>query len=201
MQIQRADIDSKLITGLKKDNHDSFQKLFEFYSVPLFKFAIGYLKSREITEDLVQEVFLKIWDNRRNIKTNTSFQSYLFTIALNAVRKYFNKLSQQNDYKHQIVIELSNNNYDLDKNLDYESLLDKLDEFITKMPEKRREVFIKKKYEEKSLKEIAEELSITTKTVEYHITEAMKNLKTEFEKLNLNGILFFYLFVESLGNL
>jgi RNA polymerase sigma-70 factor (ECF subfamily) len=201
LQIQRADIDSKLITGLKKDNHDSFQKLFEFYSVPLFKFAIGYLKSREITEDLVQEVFLKIWDNRRNIKTNTSFQSYLFTIALNAVRKYFNKLSQQNDYKHQIVIELSNNNYDLDKNLDYESLLDKLDEFITKMPEKRREVFIKKKYEEKSLKEIAEELSITTKTVEYHITEAMKNLKTEFEKLNLNGILFFYLFVESLGNL
>ncbi len=198
MQTKRAYIDSKLISGLRKDDHVSFQQLFEYYSVPLYKFAIGYLKSRELTEDLVQEVFLKIWNNRKDIKTNTSFQSYLFTIALNAVRKHFNKVSQQNDYKHQVLIDLSNNQSDLDKNLDYESLLEKLDEFIGQMPEKRREVFIRKKYEEKSLKEIAEELSITTKTVEYHITEAMKNLKNEFEKYNLHGILFFLLFIESI---
>jgi RNA polymerase sigma-70 factor (family 1) len=200
LPIKRADIDSKLISGLKKNDHDSFQQLFEYYSVPLYKFAIGYLKSKELTEDLVQEVFLKIWDNRKNLKTNTSFQSYLFTIALNSVRKHFNKLSQQTDFKHQILTELSENQSDLDKNLDYESLLDKLDEFISQMPEKRREVFIKKKYEEKSLKEIAEELSITPKTVEYHITEAMKYLKNEFERFNLHGILFFQLFIESLKN-
>ncbi len=185
---------------MKKDNHDSFQQLFEYYSVPLYKFAIGYLKSKEFTEDLVQEVFLKIWDNRENLKTNTSFQSYLFTIALNSVRKHFNHLSKQTEFKHQILTDLSENQYDLDKNLDYESLLDKLDEFISQMPEKRREVFIKKKFEEKSLKEIAEELSVTTKTVEYHITEAMKYLKNEFEKFNLHGILFFQLFIESLKN-
>jgi RNA polymerase sigma-70 factor (family 1) len=200
LPIKRADIDSKLISGLKKDNHDSFQQLFEYYSVPLYKFAIGYLKSKEFTEDLVQEVFLKIWDNRENLKTNTSFQSYLFTIALNSVRKHFNHLSKQTEFKHQILTDLSENQYDLDKNLDYESLLDKLDEFISQMPEKRREVFIKKKFEEKSLKEIAEELSVTTKTVEYHITEAMKYLKNEFEKFNLHGILFFQLFIESLKN-
>ncbi|TNF39463.1 MAG: RNA polymerase sigma-70 factor [Bacteroidetes bacterium] len=200
MPIKRFDIDSKLISGLKKDDHDSFQQLFEYYSFPLFKFAIGYLKSKELSEDLVQEVFLKIWNNRKDIKPNTSFQSYLFTIALNAVRKYFNKVSQQNDYKHQVLIDLSNNQSDLDKNLDYESLLEKLDEFIAQMPEKRREVFIKKKFEDKSLKEIAEELSVTTKTVEYHITEAMKNLKKEFERYNLHGILFFHLFIESLKN-
>jgi RNA polymerase sigma factor (sigma-70 family) len=155
LPIIRADIDSKLISGLRKDDHDSFQQLFEYYSIPLFKFTIGYLKSKELSEDLVQEVFLKIWNNRKDIKTNTSFQSYLFTIALNAVRKYFNKVSQQNDYKHQDLIDLSNNQSDLDQNLDYESLLEKLDEFINQMPEKRREVFIKKKYEDKSLKEIA----------------------------------------------
>jgi len=200
LPIKRADIDSKLISGLKKDNHDSFQQLFEYYSVPLYKFAIGYLKSKELTEDLVQEVFLKIWDNRENLKTNTSFQSYLFTIALNSVRKHFNNLSKQTEFKHQILTDLSENQYDLDKNLDYEFLLEKLDEFISQMPEKRREVFIKKKYEEKSLKEIAEELSITPKTVEYHITEAMKYLKNEFERFNLHGILFFQLFIESLKN-
>jgi RNA polymerase sigma-70 factor (ECF subfamily) len=64
------------------------------------------------------------------------------------------------------------------------------------MPEKRRQVFIRKKLEEKSLKEIAAELDITVKTVEYHITEAMKFLKSEFEKLQVKGLIFFYLFLK-----
>lgn len=201
MLTNRSNINSDLISGLKKGDHDSFQKLFEYYSTPLFKFAFGYLKSKEVAEDVVQEVFFKIWSNRKKIKTDTSFQSYLFTIALNAVRKYFNKLSLQNEFKHHIIIDFDKNQSDFDKNSDYQSLLYKLDELINMMPEKRREVFIKKKFEEKSLKEIAEELTITTKTVEYHITEAMKYLKKEFEKLHLNGIIFFHLFIEALKNI
>ena len=64
-------------------------------------------------------------------------------------------------------------------------LLDNLEELIGKMPEKRKVAFIKKKIEEKSLKEISEEMSISTKTVEYHITEAMKYLKEEFDKIRI----------------
>jgi RNA polymerase sigma-70 factor (ECF subfamily) len=63
------------------------------------------------------------------------------------------------------------------------------------MPEKRREVFVKKKLEGKSLQEIADECSITPKTVEYHITEAMKFLKDKFGKFHLDGLFFFSLFV------
>jgi RNA polymerase sigma-70 factor (ECF subfamily) len=84
---------------------------------------------------------------------------------------------------------------DFDDRSDYQILLDKLEELIKQMPEKRREVFIKKKFEEKSLKEISEELNITTKTVEYHITESMRFLKNEFEKLEAKGLIFFHLFI------
>jgi DNA-directed RNA polymerase specialized sigma24 family protein len=65
------------------------------------------------------------------------------------------------------------------------------------MPEKRRQVFIKKKLEEKTLIEIAQEMNIAAKTVEYHITEAMKFLKKEFDSLQLKGMIFFYLFVRN----
>ena len=195
MTIKRPNIDADLIARIKKDDHDSFQKLFERYSLPLFRFSLSYLKSEEIAEDVVQEVFIKIWNRRKEIRNDTSFQSYLFTIALNAVRKHFNKLSRQNELKHDILAGFSENEPGFDDDLRYSSLLEKLDEFIGRMPEKRREVFIKKKMEEKSLKEIALECGITPKTVEYHITEAMKFLKTEFEKLKVNGIIFFYLFV------
>jgi RNA polymerase sigma-70 factor (ECF subfamily) len=193
---KKTNIDADLISRLKKDDHDSFQKLFERYSLPLFRFSFSYLKSKEVAEDVVQEVFMKIWNNRKDIKNNTSFQSYLFTIALNAIRKHFNKLSRQNELKHDILFEFSENKSKFDDRSGYQFLTEKLDELINQMPEKRKEVFIKKKMEEKSLKEIAEECEITTKTVEYHITEAMKFLKKEFEKLKISGIVFFHLFIQ-----
>jgi RNA polymerase sigma-70 factor (ECF subfamily) len=193
----KSNTDSNLIIGLKKDNHDSFQQIFELYSKSLFQFSLSYLKSKEAAEDVVQEVFMKIWNNRKELKTNTSFQSYLFTVALNSIRKQFNKLSRLDELKHDILIDFSKNKSEFDDYANYQSLLDKLDELISRMPEKRRQVFIKKKIEEKSLKEIAKELGITTKTVEYHITEALKFLKQEFEKLQLKDLIFFHLFIRN----
>jgi len=111
------------------------------------------------------------------------------------VRKYYNQLSRKNELKHDILFESSGTKPDFDDRSDYQLMLDKLEELISQMPEKRRAVFIKKKIEEKSLKEISEELNITTKTVEYHITEGMRFLKSEFEKLQIQGVIFFCLFV------
>lgn len=187
--------DKELVAGLKNDNHNSFKSLFEFYSKPLFHFSLSYLKSTEAAEDVVQEVFTKIWNKRKELKTNTSFKSYLFTIALNSIRKQFNKLAKLNEVKHDILLASSKDKAVFDDKDDYQELIDKLDELIAKMPEKRRQVFVKKKLEEKSLKEIALELDITSKTVEYHITEAMKFLRLEFEKLQVKGLIFFHLFI------
>lgn len=195
MNLNKDNITSELLNRLKKGDHSAFEKIFKRYSKQLFQFSLSYLKSEEAAEDIVQEVFIKIWNNRSEIKTDTSFQSYLFTITLNSVRKYFNQLSRLNELKHDILFDSSGLKPDFDDRSDYQFMLDMLEELIKQMPEKRREVFIKKKIEEKSLKEISEELSITTKTVEYHITEAMRFLKSEFEKLQVNGLIFFHLFI------
>jgi RNA polymerase sigma-70 factor (family 1) len=193
---KKLNTDSFLVQNLKKDDHKSFRKLFELYSTQLFKFSMSYLKSKEAAEDVVQEVFTKVWKNRKDLKTDTSFKSYLFTIAFNSIRKRFNQLSKLNETKHDILLDFSKNKPDFDDQNDYQTLLDKLEELISRMPEKRKQVFVKKKIEEKSVKEISAELSITPKTVEYHITEAMKYLKTEFSKLQIKGMIFFHLFVK-----
>jgi len=194
---KKSHIESELVAGLRKGDHSCFQQLFDHYSGPLFKFALSYLKSGDTAEDVVQEVFLKIWNNRKDVRTDTSFRSYLFTIALNSVYKHFNKLTKLNELKHDLLIDFSNHQAEFDERADYQDLVDKLNELISRMPEKRRQVFIKKKFEGKSLKEIAEELDITPKTVEYHITEAMKFLKQEFEKFRMEGLVFFYLFIQA----
>jgi len=188
--------ETELLSELKRGNHTSFEKIFELYSKPLYRFSLNYLKSKEAAEDVVQEVFIKIWDNRKEIKRDTSFQSFLFTIALNSVRRHFNRLSRLNDIKHDILLDFAASETGFDDRPGYQELLDKLHDYIERMPEKQKEVFIRKKLEEKSIKEIAEELAITPKTVEYHITGAMKFLKAEFKKLKVNGIVFFHLFIE-----
>lgn len=188
-------IESRVLRDLKAGDHAAFEEIFERYSKQLYLFSLSYLKSEEAAEDIVQEVFIKIWNNRAAIKTDTSFQSYIFTIAMNSIRKYFNQLSRQNELRHHVLFETFDFRTDFDDRSDYQRLLYKLQELIHQMPEKRREVFIKKKLEDRSLKEIADELNITPKTVEYHITEAMRFLKSEFDKLQVQGMIFFNLFI------
>ncbi|HDR52756.1 MAG TPA: RNA polymerase sigma-70 factor [Mariniphaga anaerophila] len=192
---KKSHTESGLLKGLKNSDHDSFRKLFEQYSKPLYRFSLSYLKSNEAAEDIVQEVFIKIWDKRKDIDTEKSFQSYLFTIALNSVRKHFNKLAETNQLKHDIIASFSENQAAFDEQENFEDYLRKLDALIQQMPEKRKEIFIGKKLEGKSQKELADEFGITVKTVEYHITEAMKFLKEEFDKLRLGGMVFFCLFI------
>ena len=187
--------ESILLSNLKNGDHAAFEKLFEQYSDRLYQFSLKYLKSKEIAEDIVQEVFLKVWRNREIMRIDSSLQAYLFKITLNAVRKYFNDLTKTNECKHDLLLDLSKNRKNLDEFPDYQNLLDKLQSFIDNMPERRRVAFVKKKVEGKSLKEISAEMEITTKAVEYHITEAMKYLKSQFEELKIQGLIFFHLFL------
>lgn len=76
---------------LQKGNVAAFDSLFEVYSPKLYGFAFKYFRNEADAEELVQEVFVKVWENRQSLKTEYSFKAYLFTIALNQIRKYFNK--------------------------------------------------------------------------------------------------------------
>ena len=187
-------IESLLVKGVKEDNHTSFKALFDTYSASLFAFSFSYLKSTEMAEDVVQEVFEKVWNNRRQLRANTSFQAYLFTIALNTIRKHFNKLAREKEVEYDIFKEFTALK-NLDDRNDFEELEQMLYSLIDEMPAKRKQVFELRKLEGKSLKEIASELNVTSKTVEYHITEAMKFLRKEFEKQGVKGIVFFHIFV------
>ena len=186
----------ELIKGVKHGKLSCFQKVFDQYSKPLYYFSLIYMKTNELAEDVVQEVFLKIWDSRKNINTNSSFKAYLFQIAINTIRKHFRSQAVRNSYKHELLISISDDVDDLEEQENYLFLLNKLEALINKMPEKRRVIFIKSKLENWTYTEIAEIQGVTVKTVEYHMSEAMKFLKEEFKKLDIAGFLFFTLFLQ-----
>ena len=134
-----------------------------------------------MAEDVVQEVFTKVWNNRKEIDINKSFHGFIVTIALNIIRKHFNYNTRINTLKHDIISALYDHSDGVDEKHNFEDDVNRLDDLIRSMPPKRREIFIGRKFSGKSHKELAEDFAITIKTVEYHIAEAMKHLKKGFE--------------------
>lgn len=196
MEPRNNDNDTRLLFALKEGDHRAFELLFEKYAQKLFVFSLSYLKNEEETREIVQEIFLKVWLNRQTVKTDTSFQAYLFTIAYNAIRKSFNRKARETRYKLTIIDELDEDQDPTDYESGFQQVLFKLDQFIAEMPDKRREIFIQRKQQGKSVKQIAKDMDISMKTVENQITEAMRFLKRRFEDELPGGLLFLVLFSE-----
>lgn len=196
MKGSNKDIDSTLVGSLQQGDHRAFEKLFERYAQKLFVFSLSYLKNENDAEEVVQEVFLKIWAKRSALKTDTSFQSYLFTIAFNSIKKSFNLKAKNDQFKLDLIDNLDAGQETVDFESNYQLVLEKLEQFIDAMPDRRKEIFLQRKQEGKPVKQIAAEMGVSLKTVENQITEAMHFLKRKFEEELPGGLLFFALFLE-----
>ena len=126
-------IDQTLVQLLQKGDVAAFDSLFEVYSPKLFGFALKYFKNESDAEELVQEVFVKVWENRGALKSDLSFKSYLFTIALNQIRKYFNKKATSLRYLETLQIETES----IENQDDYELTLKQINILIDQMPPRR----------------------------------------------------------------
>jgi len=188
-----AENEDQLIKSLSKGNILAFNTLFKAYSGRLYRFAMGYLKSDVESEELVQEVFTIIWEKREGLKTGLSFKSYLFTIAFNIIKKHFRTKVYLNEYLKSGVTA----DFDLQtsESITFSSLQAYLNELVDKLPPRRREIFIKSRFEGLSIKEISEELELSHKTVENQLTDALRFLRANLNRENLALILFFSLFV------
>lgn len=191
----QVDISEKnLLSALKNGDVKAFDKLFADYGKRLYHFAYGYLKSREDAEGLVQEVFLKIWKNRDNLNPDLSFKAYLFKIAYHYILEFFEKKNRAKAYQHQIIEEAIEFTDETNERLNYQMLLEKVETLIEKLPSRQKEILLKRKKEGIPVKEIAEQLGISPKTVENHLAEAIKNLKNGLGKGDISVLLFFLFF-------
>jgi RNA polymerase sigma-70 factor (family 1) len=185
--------ESLLVKSLSKGNLLAFNTLYGEYSGRLYRFATGYLKSGEEAEELVQEVFTIIWERRHELKEELSFKSFLFTIAFNIIRKHFRTRAYLTEY----IINEKGDDLDMKTSQDitYNSLYQYINELVNQLPPKRREIFIKSRFEGLTIKEISEKLNISHKTVENQLTDALRFIRTNLNKESISLILFFSLFI------
>jgi RNA polymerase sigma-70 factor (family 1) len=185
--------ESLLVHNLSRGNLLAFNTLYKEYSNRLYRFAFGYLKSETEAEELVQEVFTIIWEKRADLKKELSFKSFLFTIAFNIIRKHFRTKAYLTEYfKTGISVDID---MQTSQNITYDSLYQYITELVDQLPGRRKEIFILSRFNGLSIKEIAEKLKISHKTVENQLTYALKFIRTNLNRENIPVILFFILFI------
>ena len=193
----QGDISEKTyLSALKNDDVKAFDQLFAEYGKRLYHFAYGYLKSKEEAEGVVQEVFLRIWRNRKQLNPDLSFKAYLFKIAYHHILEIFEKNNRQQAYRHELIDETIQFTDETNERLNYQMLLEKVESLIEKLPPRQKEILLKRKKEGIPVKEIAKQLDISPKTVENHLTEALKNLKKGLGEEDISAMLFFMMFVK-----
>ena len=184
----------KILSALAQDDEASLEKLFNHYYPRLFNFSKSILKLDDGIDDILQEVFVKIWKNRKNINSAATFNSYIFIITRNLLLNELRRqLSFQNTKEEVKRLSLANE-YSLSEQIDYQELKEKIDAFVEELPDRQKEVFLLSRSEGLSHKEIAEKLGIKSKTVEYHITLAVRCLKEKITGIEILSLLYFYLF-------
>lgn len=183
------------VVALKNGDRNAFKNIFEEYAKRIFVFAKGYLKSNQEAEEVVQEVFIKIWNVKDSINTDLSFKSYLFKITYNYIREVFLKKGKEIRYMHELIDSSVDFDNRTEEQIDYSSLLELVDKLVEQLPPRQNEVIILKRKQGLPVKEIALLLDISPRTVEKHLAEALKSLKRALSEENIAGLLFFSLFL------
>ena len=195
MKINSTSIEEqKLINALHQDDIFAFNELFHKYSQKIYNFTIKHIHQEEDIKDIVQDVFITIWNRRKDIDAKQSFNGYLFTITFNAIRKYF-----RNRATDKKVVEgwLKNQKIFSDvtkQTVEFRSLNERANKIIDELPPKRKTVFLLSREQGLKSHEIAQEMNISKKTVENHLNLALRHLREKLIEETLLIILFFNLF-------
>lgn len=171
----------QLFAEMKLGNKESFNYFFDYYYSGLCIYANKYTGDLSASEEIVQDIFVRFWEKRQRIEIESSVRFYLFKTVYNHCMNLLKHRKIEQAYRQQSIIH-AKPFHDEQWNLFNESELRLiLDQAISKLPDRCREVFELSRFENLKNKEIAEKLGITEKTVENQITKALKVLRKELK--------------------
>lgn len=184
------DADILLLTRLSQGDKQAFDQLYEKYSSPLYLNLLKLTKSEEVAEELLQDIFLKIWNKRDTLDIHTGFGGYLFKISQNLVYDFFRKAKQDKALRQRITAVATENYTHIEETLLSKENRTLLQRAISTLPPVRQQIFRLCKLEGKTYEEVATLLGISVSTVNDHIVKATRHIRRFFPFIVLifNGL-------------
>lgn len=195
MNLGNDNITYELLTRLKNGDVLAFDQVYELYSHKLYSFVFKILKNEADADDIVQEVFVKIWESRYKLDDHKLLSSYIFTIAYNhsidLIRKRINSNKYLEHLKNSSILYSTPNSI---SELEFNELNTQVKKLIANLPERQKQVYLLHKEKGLTYPEIAEHMGISKNTVENHMAKALKYLRSNISNTLLVDMLFVYLF-------
>ncbi|MRT93026.1 RNA polymerase sigma-70 factor [Ancylomarina sp. 16SWW S1-10-2] len=168
----------------------NIETTFKDYYQPLCKYANSFIFDQDMCEDLVQEIFLKIWDKKPNI--NSSISSYLYRSVKNSCINQLKKTTKQAIIPIEDIEDPIDTPYEVNREENIELVKRKVETAVENLPPRCREIFIMRRNMQMSYNEISEILDISKKTIENQMNSAIKKLRSE---LNKSDLLIYFLII------
>lgn len=173
------------IASLRKGEKRAYEALYNEFFGMLYHLCLHYLHDEKVSEEQVQDTFMKLWEIRETLNDQVNLRNFLYTITknncLNHLRNQKISLKHQENIKY---LEMQFNYEALEKlgnYLQFEELRSKIDDAISKLPPEVIETFRLSRFEEMSYREIADRQGISTKTVEARISKALRILRVDLK--------------------
>lgn len=178
--------DHQLVLGLNKGLSAAFEEIYSRYWFKIYRIAFNQTGNKEEAEELVQDVFLSIW-NRREISTIKNLDLYLVISVKNRIYDFIRSKINFRKYQEHIILKEIDFHFNTDEILNYTELTNAVEKVLSLLPEKSVVIFKKSRFENLNTKEIASQMKLSEKAVEYHITKSLKFLKEnlkDYSRLN-----------------
>lgn len=186
MNLEKEDIQQ-----LKAGDEKIYRDIFNAFYAPLCQYALIYLNQTSIAEEVVHNLFIKLWENKADLEIRTSFKSYLFRSVRNQCLNHLRNQKSRaisvdslEEVEDELLEEIS-----IYEEMDMPELKATIKSAIDDLPPKCRQIFLMSRESELTYTQIAEELSVSKKTVENQMGIALKRLK---EKLSPSLFLFIW---------
>lgn len=172
-------IQNQIIERIREGDRQAFDQLFTSLYQPLCRYAFSFLNDWEETEEAVQGVFLKLWENRSTVSIHTSVKSYLYTATHNACINQIKHFKVRQKYLDYVLHRETQ--HDTSDRLIEKELTAYIEQSISKLPEQRRIIFNMSRFEGLKYAQIALKMNVSIKTVEAQMSKALRTLREELK--------------------
>ncbi|CAN5864345.1 RNA polymerase sigma-70 factor [soil metagenome] len=185
---QEQPAESTWLKDLREGGEKGFVCIYNAYFAKMLSIAYNYTRSEETAQELVQDVFTNLWLQREKLQIHTNLKAYLFTAMRNKVYDYLEKQTVRKKYEMHVVYNHAAGADTTNHEIAYKELYAQVEKELTVLPETTQKVFRLSREEGLPVPQIAQELQLSGKAVEYHLTKALKHLRLRLMNLLVWGL-------------
>lgn len=173
---------NELLIKLRAGDTLAFAEIYNQYRSKIYMYACNLCKSADLAEEIVQEVFIRIWQKREQINTDLNFGAYIKKITLNHVLNHLKKVAREKALQEELFNYITTIRNSTEDNLMEKELLKTYHEAIEQLPPQKKLIYQMSREQDLSHEEIAQELAISKNTVKNHMVEATKFIRNYVNK-------------------